>query len=97
MTKAAMSQFTYNLACELAEDRIRINTIAPWYIDTPLAAPVLNNPELLQQVLNRTPFKRVGQPEEVSSIAAFLCMDGSSYISGQTIGVDGGFLRNCFF
>jgi Tropinone reductase 1 len=97
MTKAAMSQMGYNLACEWAKDNIRINTIAPWYIDTPLVQPVLRDPELLKTVLQRTPMGRVGLPQEVSSLAAFLCLDSAAYISGQTIAVDGGFLRNGFF
>ena len=51
MTKAAMTQMSYNLACEWAKDNIRINTIAPWYIDTPLVQPVLKDPVALNQVL----------------------------------------------
>ena len=97
MTKAAMSQMTYNLACEWAADGIRVNVVAPWYIDTPLVQPVLRDPELLKVVLQRTPMGRVGQPREVSSLVAFLCLDSASYISGQVIAVDGAFLRNGFF
>jgi Tropinone reductase 1 len=97
MTKAAMAQMTFNLACEWAKEAIRVNTIAPWYIDTPLTQPVLTNPELLAVILKRTPMGRTGRPEEVSGLAAFLAMDHSAYITGQIIGVDGGFLRNGFF
>lgn len=97
MSKAAISQYSYNLACEWASDNIRINVVSPWYIDTPLARPVLSNPESLSAVLNRTPMKRVGRPEEVSSLVAYLCMDASSYITGQNICVDGGFSRNGFW
>ncbi|RYY88095.1 SDR family oxidoreductase [archaeon] len=97
MTKAALTQMTYNLACEWAKENIRVNTVAPWYINTPLVQPVLQNPEALQAVLNKTPMGRVGQPEEVSSIAAFFLMDCASYITGQVVGVDGGFLRSGFF
>lgn len=97
MTKAALAQMTYVMACEWAKDNIRVNTIAPWYIDTPLVQPVLRDPAALEKVLERTPMGRVGQPHEVSGLAAFLCMDQSSYVTGQVIAVDGGFLRNGFF
>lgn len=97
MTKAAMGQMTYNLACEWAKDNIRINTIAPWYINTPLVQPVLTNPVALSQILDRTPMDRVGDPSEVSALAAFLCMDLSQYMTGQVIAVDGGFIRNGYF
>jgi len=97
MTKAAMSQMTYNLACEWAMDHIRVNAVAPWYIDTPLARPVLDNPQSLEAVLARTPFGRVGSSQEVAGAVAFLCLDASSYVSGQVIATDGAFLRNGFF
>ena len=91
MTKAAMIQMTRNLACEWASDNIRVNAIAPWYIETPLAGQVLKNEAYLKEVLDRTPMRRIGQPEEVAAAAAFLAMDKSSYITGQCIAVDGGF------
>lgn len=96
MTKAAMNQMTRNLACEWAADNIRVNAIAPWYISTPLADQVLDNPDYLKKVLQRTPMNRVGEPEEVAAAAAFLAMDASSYITGQTIAVDGGFMAYGF-
>jgi Tropinone reductase 1 len=52
---------------------------------------VLSNPERLAKILDRTPMGRVGKPEEVASLAAYLAMDKSSYITGQNIAVDGGF------
>eukprot|EP01035_Chromulina_nebulosa_P017518 gene17518-23079_t len=97
MTKAAMNQMSMNLACEFAIENIRVNTVSPWYIDTPLAQQVLSNQAYLEEILNRTPLRRIGQPSEVSSLVAFLCMDKSSYITGQVIAVDGAFLRNGFF
>lgn len=96
MTKAAMIQMTRNLACEWATDNIRVNAIAPWYIDTPLAAQVLRDETFLQEVIARTPMRRIGNPEEVAAAAAFLAMDVSSYITGQCLAVDGGFTVNGF-
>lgn len=97
MTKAAMSQMCMNLGCEWAQDRIRVNCVSPWYISTPLAEQVLKNPEYLKSVLDRTPFKRVGTVSEVAAAVAFLAMDCSSYITGQNLAVDGGFLRCGFY
>lgn len=92
MTKAALNQLARNLSVEWAADRIRVNAVAPWYINTPLAAPVLTNPEKLAGILARTPMKRVGEAVEVASAVSFLCMPASSYITGQTLSVDGGML-----
>ena len=75
-------------------DGIRVNSVSPWYIDTPLARPVLSNPEKLEKVLERTPMQRVGQPGEISGLVAFLAMDKASYITGQNINVDGGMMSS---
>jgi Tropinone reductase 1 len=91
MTKAAMDQLTRNLAVEWVEDNIRVNSIAPWYIDTPLVEHLMKDEKYLSDVINRTPMKRIGKPREVATLAAYLAMDESSYITGQTIAVDGGF------
>jgi tropinone reductase I len=91
MSKAALIQLTRNQAAEWASDHIRVNAVAPWYIETPLAQPVLQNPEYLQEILQRTPLQRIGKPEEVAAATAFLCMPAASYITGQCIVVDGGF------
>lgn len=91
MTKAALIQLTRNLAAEWARKGIRVNAVAPWYIKTPLAQPVLDNDAYRTAVLDRTPLGRIGEPEEVASTVAFLCMPAASYITGQCLAVDGGF------
>ncbi len=91
MTKAALIQMTRNLAGEWAPDGIRVNAVAPWYIDTPLARQVLEDKKYLEQVLARTPMNRIGEAAEVGSVVSFLCMPAAGYITGQTLAVDGGF------
>ena len=90
MTKAAMIQLSRHLATEWAQFNIRVNTVSPWYIDTPLASPVLSQPDRLARILARTPLNRVGEPHEVSGVIAFLAMEHASYITGQNIIIDGG-------
>jgi Tropinone reductase 1 len=91
MTKAAVAHMTRGLAAEWAKDGIRVNAVGPWYIRTPLAQPVLDDPVRLQKILSVTPLGRVGEPEEVASVVAFLCMPASGYITGDCIDIDGGF------
>jgi len=96
MTKAALLQLTKNLACEWAEDGIRVNAVAPWYTRTPLAETVLKNKEYLKEVLYHTPINRIAEPSEVASAVSFLCMQASSYITGHCLVVDGGFMARGF-
>lgn len=96
VSKAGMIQLGKHLAVEWAQDNIRVNTIAPWYIETELTQSSLSNQEVLNRIISRTPMRRAGKAEEVSGLAAFLCMPASSYITGECIAVDGGFLVNGF-
>ena len=90
MTKAAIISMTKTLAYELAANKIRVNAIAPGFIDTKFAAAVLKNDTLLEEVLRMTPLKRYGQPDEIAGCALYLASDAASYTTGQTIAVDGG-------
>ena len=96
MSKAALHQLTRNLAVEWAEDGVRVNAVAPWYIRTRRTSTKLADPDYLDDVLQRTPMGRIGEPEEVAGAVAFLCLPAASYVTGECIAVDGGFLRYGF-
>ena len=102
MTKASLVQLSKNLACEWAKDGIRVNCVAPWMTMTPLLANAIKNesPGALDKVIASTPLakglKRLPTPEESASAIAFLCLPASSFITGQTISVDGGLAAQAF-
>ena len=96
MTKAALDQLTRNLAIEWAVDNIRVNAVSPWYTRTPLVKSLMENKEYFDEVIGHTPIGRIAEPEEVARVVAFLCMPASSYITGQNIVVDGGFMIRGF-
>ncbi|THU54404.1 hypothetical protein C4D60_Mb10t24720 [Musa balbisiana] len=86
----ALNQFTRSLACEWAGDNIRTNCVAPGTIRTPLTEQGLQNDDFVTKETHRIPLGRVGEPEEVAALVAFLCLPGSRYINGQVICADGG-------
>ena len=96
MTKAALQQLTRNLAVEWAEDGVRVNAVAPWYIRTRRTSGKLGDADYYEEVIDRTPMRRIGEPEEVAAAVGFLCLPAASYITGECIAVDGGFLRYGF-
>ncbi len=90
MTKAAILSMTKTMAYELAGNKIRVNAIAPGFVDTKFAAAVLKNDVLLDEVLRMTPLKRYGQPDEIAGGALYLASDSASYLTGHTLVIDGG-------
>ncbi|KAI3961959.1 hypothetical protein MKX01_028385 [Papaver californicum] len=93
----AIHQITKNFACEWAKDNIRVNSVAPWFIRTELAKQNLEVEGIEDYIIARTPMRRLGNPNEVSCLVAFLCLPSASYITGQIICIDGGFTVNGFF
>ena len=88
-SKGAVEGLTKALAAELAP-KIRVNCIAPSITDTPLAAALLNTEEKKEANAQRHPLKKIGKPEDVAHLAAFLVSDQSSWITGQVLNADGG-------
>ncbi|KAL1192652.1 Senescence-associated protein 13 [Cardamine amara subsp. amara] len=95
-TKGAMNQLARNLACEWASDNIRVNSVCPWFITTPLTNDCLGDEEFKKGAELRTSVGRIGEANEVSPLVAFLCLPSASYITGQAICVDGGATINGF-
>ena len=90
VSKGGINQLTKVMALSLADKGIRVNAIGPGSIRTDVLASVVSDPAAMAKVMSRTPLGRVGEPEEIGRIAAFLASNDSSYITGQTIYADGG-------
>lgn len=90
MTKHALEGLTKAMAIELAPHNIRVNAIAPTFLDTPMTAPFFTNPEFRDWVTARIPLGRLGRPEEVAAAIVFLASPSASLITGASLAVDGG-------
>ncbi|HSU29930.1 MAG TPA: glucose 1-dehydrogenase [Bryobacteraceae bacterium] len=93
-SKSAILSLTRSLGCEWARDRICVNAIAPGVFPTELNRALLEGTERGKEILVRTPMKRFGAPEELVGAAVLLASDGASFITGQCIVVDGGYLAS---
>ena len=90
-SKGAVLQFTRNLAVECASKGIRINCICPGYIYTNMTKSLTDDPVSLDELENRHPMGRLGNPEDIASAALFLASDESSFMTGAPLVVDGGY------
>jgi NAD(P)-dependent dehydrogenase (short-subunit alcohol dehydrogenase family) len=90
ISKAADMQLARNLAVEWGPSNVRVNCIAPGLVQTDFAKYLWENPELLKQVTDPAPLKRIGQPDEIAGAAVYLAAPASAYMTGQTLVVDGG-------
>lgn len=90
MTKAAVINLTQTLAMELGSDNIQVNAIAPGLVKTKFAQAIWENDALLDGITNRTPLKRIGEPDEIAGMALFLSSPASNFATGQVFVVDGG-------
>ena len=89
MSKAAVAHLSRYLAVEWAKDQIRVNAIAPGWVATSLTEKIQQSPLAMQTIAERTPMGRIGRPEEIAAVAAFLCMPIAGYLTGAVIPVDG--------
>jgi 3-oxoacyl-[acyl-carrier protein] reductase len=90
-SKSALNGATRTLAVELGEHGILVNTIAPGYVNTELTSQN-NSSEQLRLIRNNIPLKRLAEPNEIAQIAAFLCSEKNSYMTGQVLVADGGYV-----
>jgi len=90
ISKAADMQLARNYAVEYGQHNVRVNCIAPGLVRTDFARALWENPDLLTAVNAATPMRRIGEPDEIAGAAIFLASDAGSYVTGQTLVVDGG-------
>jgi NAD(P)-dependent dehydrogenase (short-subunit alcohol dehydrogenase family) len=90
-SKGGIVQLTKSLAIAWAKDHIRVNALAPGWIETPLTQALRDNPQRSREILDRTPLGRWGRPEDLAGAAVFLCSPAAAFITGVTLPVDGGY------
>jgi NAD(P)-dependent dehydrogenase (short-subunit alcohol dehydrogenase family) len=91
-SKHGVVGLTKTAALKYATQGIRVNCVCPGYIETPMTAPGMEDPEQRAQIVARHPVARLGQPEEVAEAVVWLCSDAASFVTGHTMTVDGGYV-----
>ena len=90
-SKGAVTNLTRGMALDYAEDNIRVNCICPGFVETPLVAGVVKNPDEYQKLANKHPLRRLGQPTEIAYGALYLASDESAFVTGIALPIDGGY------
>lgn len=91
VSKSGVNMITKGFASEWAERGVRVNGVAPYYVETPILAAIKEtDKEFMEKVLSNSPMRRMGKPEEIAAGVMFLASDASSYMTGETIFIDGG-------
>ena len=90
-SKGGVAQLTKSLAIAWADQQIRVNAIAPGWIETAMTGPLRDDPDRSRAILDRTPMRRWGKPEDVAGAAVFLCSPAAAFVTGVVLPVDGGY------
>lgn len=90
-SKGAVTNLTRGMALDYASDNIRVNCICPGFVETPLVSGVVKTPEEYQNLANKHPLRRLGQPEEIAYGALYLASDESLFVTGIALPIDGGY------
>ena len=93
-SKGAIDQLTFSHALSMAQAKVRVNAVAPGWIDTPLIQPLKDMPDVFNGIMQRSPMQRLGKPEEISNVVVFLASDAASFVNGAIVKVDGAYSIN---
>ena len=93
-SKGAIDQLTFSHALSMAQAKIRVNAVAPGWIDTPLIQPLKDMPDVFNGIMQRSPMQRLGKPEEIANVVVFLASDAASFVNGAIVKVDGAYSIN---
>ena len=90
-SKGGIVQLTKSLATAWAQHGVNVNAILPGWIETDMTAPINDQPDMMQQIVSRTPFRRMGRIDEMAGAAVFLASAASDFVTGVSLPVDGGY------